>query len=81
MFFGPGTILTYMYIKVRVITEAKREEVIQESADHFKISIKEPAERNMANARILEIIRANYPSKQVKIISGHHSPSKLLTVD
>jgi uncharacterized protein YggU (UPF0235/DUF167 family) len=70
-----------MYIKVRAIAHAKREIVTEESSDHFKISVKEPAERNLANKRILEIIKAEFPGKEVKIISGHHSPSKLLAVD
>ena len=70
-----------MYIKVRVIAGAKREVVDQESADHFKVSVKEPAERNLANSRILEIFRMKFPGKNVQIINGHHSPSKLLAID
>ncbi len=70
-----------MYIKVRVIAGAKREVVDQESADHFKVSVKEPAERNLANLRVLDIFRAKFPGKNVQIINGHHSPSKLLAID
>ena len=70
-----------MYIKVRVIAGAKREVVDQESADHFKVSVKEPAERNLANSRILEIFRMKFPGKNVQIINGYHSPSKLLAID
>lgn len=69
-----------MYIKVRVVAGAKKEEVTQEAADHFKIFIKEPAERNLANSRILEIVRAKFPGQNVQIVNGHHSPSKLLSV-
>ena len=69
-----------MYIKVRVIADSKKEKVIKESDDHFTISIKEKAERNLANSKILEIISNIYNTKKVKIISGHHSPSKLLSV-
>jgi len=70
-----------MYIKVRVIAGAKKELVIEESADHFKISVKEPSERNLANSRVLEIFRAKFPRHNVQIVNGHHSPSKLLAVD
>ena len=69
-----------MYIKVRVIAGSKKEKVTKESEDHFIISVKEKAERNLANGRILEIISDIYKTKKVKIISGHHSPSKLLSV-
>ena len=76
-----------MYIKVRVIAGAKREEVTEGKAnangivDHFKVSVHEPAERNLANERILEIFRARYPDVGVRLISGHHSPSKMLSID
>lgn len=71
-----------MYIKVRVLAGAKREEVEKKADDHYIISVKEPAERNLANKRICEIIASlyNISSKQVRIISGHQSPSKILSV-
>ena len=73
----------YMYIKVRVIAGAKKEEVILEKPNYFKIFVREKAERNAANKRIMEIVARQYKIKpaQVRIISGHHSPSKLLSVD
>lgn len=71
-----------MYIHVKVTTNAKKESVEQIDKDHYKISVKEKAERNMANERILEIIREKIPeTKEIRIISGHHSPSKLLSVN
>jgi uncharacterized protein (TIGR00251 family) len=70
-----------MYIKVRVKAGARKEEVIKEKDDHFIISIKEPAERNQANRRIIEIIKGLFPGTIVRIINGHQSPSKLLAVD
>jgi uncharacterized protein YggU (UPF0235/DUF167 family) len=70
-----------MYIKVRVIAGAKKELIIQESENHYKVSVAKPAERNLANDRILEIFRSKYPNTVIKIISGHHSPSKMLSVD
>ena len=70
-----------MYIKVRVIADARSEKVVRESDDHFVISVKEKARANLANGRILRIISDIYKNKKVRIISGHHSPSKLLSVD
>lgn len=71
-----------MYVKVRVIAGAKKESVVQISADHLKISVKEPAERNLANRRIIELVAAHFgfPHKQARIISGHTSPSKILSI-
>lgn len=69
-----------MYIKVKVIAEAKTEKVVKKSEDHFAISVKEKAEGNMANRRILEIISDIFKTKKVRIASGHQSPSKILSV-
>ena len=71
-----------MYVKVRVIAGAKKETAQEVSAGYFKISVREPAERNMANRRIVELVAAHYKraAKQVRIISGHTSPSKILSI-
>ncbi|MEK7185561.1 MAG: DUF167 family protein [Patescibacteria group bacterium] len=79
-----------MYVKVRVTPSAKVERFTKKStneaahgADHFEISVKQKAERNMANSRVVELVARNYkiPVGKVRIISGHHSPSKILSVD
>ncbi|MEY2664333.1 MAG: hypothetical protein RIT04_141 [Candidatus Parcubacteria bacterium] len=77
-----------MYIHVKAITGAKKESVVQAqnadgvlSPDHFVISIKELPERNMANKRILEIMREKFVGKAVRMVSGHHSPSKIISIE
>jgi uncharacterized protein YggU (UPF0235/DUF167 family) len=71
-----------MYIKVRVLAGAKHEAIEHLSSDHFKISVKEPAQQNLANTRVIELIAAHYelPASKVKIINGHQSTSKLLSI-
>ena len=71
-----------MHIKVRVKTGQKKENVLENSKTSFSISVKEKAERNSANARIIKIIaeRLSVPVKKVRIVSGHHAPSKLLSI-
>lgn len=71
-----------MYVKVRVVAGAKKETFKQKSNDHFKISVKEKAEQNLANRRVVELVADHFhiPSKQIRIISGHHSPSKILSL-
>ena len=70
-----------MYIKLRVITNTKTESIEKKSDDIYILKIREKAERNMANDRILEIFRKLFPKKSVKLISGHTSPSKILSID
>lgn len=72
-----------MYIKVKVTAGARKEKIAQISEDHFEISVREKAERNMANARIHEMVAEFFKVSigKTKIISGHHSPGKILSVD
>lgn len=71
-----------IYIHVKVIAGARKEAFRQKFADHFEISVKEKAEKNMANKRILELVAEHFrvPVNKVRIVNGHRSPSKLLVV-
>ncbi len=71
-----------MYIKIKVTTEAKKERIIKKSSDHFDISVKEPAERNLANKKIVKLLRDYFKvyNREVRIVSGHHSPSKIISI-
>ena len=72
-----------MYIKVKVVVGAKREKIVKKTEDRFDISVKEPAERNLANKRILELVRDYFKvyNGEVRIVSGHHSPSKIISLE
>lgn len=71
-----------MYVKVHVYAGMKKELVTKRKDDVYEIVTKLPAERNLANERVREVIAAEYgvPVKAVRIINGHHNPSKLLEV-
>lgn len=71
-----------MYIRVRVAADVKKESFTQTGDDSFLVSVKEPAEANRANTRVLELVAAHFGinPKQIRIISGHHSPSKMLSI-
>jgi uncharacterized protein YggU (UPF0235/DUF167 family) len=72
-----------MYIKVRVTPGVKKESFVKISEDHFAASVKEKAERNMANARVRELVAEHFsvPVGKAKLVSGHHSPSKIFSVE
>lgn len=72
-----------MYIKVKVAAGARKETFEKISDDHFDVTIKEKAERNMANKRVMELVADFFglPTGKIKIISGHHSPGKILSVE
>ena len=71
-----------MYIKVKVTAGARKESVVKKSDDEYLVCVREVAERNMANGRVIEIVAGLFsvPKGKVRIISGHKSPSKILSV-
>lgn len=71
------------YIHIKVTAGARKESFKKKSEDHFEISVKEKAERNMANTRVLELVAKYFkvPLKKVRIVNGHRHPSKLIVVD
>ncbi len=70
-----------MFIKVFVTPGAKKERV-EEKGEMLLISVREPAEQNRANDRVREIIaeRAGVPVGKVRILTGHRSRSKMISV-
>ncbi|MBP9765898.1 MAG: DUF167 domain-containing protein [Candidatus Pacebacteria bacterium] len=71
-----------MYIKVKVKTEAKKESFEKSKKDdEFLISVKEEARNGWANERILEILKKELKTNNVRLVSGHTSPSKIFSID
>ena len=71
-----------MYIKVKVFAGSKKEEFKKISDVCFEAKVKEKAERNIANKKVVELVRRHFVSAgDIRIISGHHSPSKILSLD
>lgn len=71
------------YIHIKVAAGVKKESFKKKTKDHFKISVKEKAERNMANSRVLELVAEYFeiPKNKVRIVNGHRHPSKLLVIE
>jgi len=72
-----------MYIKVYVNAGAKRELVKEEKPDEYLVAVNVPAERGLANARALQLLCAHFgvSKRVIKIVSGHHSPHKIVLVE
>jgi uncharacterized protein YggU (UPF0235/DUF167 family) len=71
-----------MYVRVKVHTSAKRETLKEISHDHLEIAVRQEPRQNLANRRVIELVAAHLriPVKKVRITSGHHSRSKILSV-
>lgn len=62
--------------------KSKKETFEQLDQDTYKISVKEKAERNLANIRVLELVseKLAVPKNKIKIITGHHTQNKILFI-
>ncbi len=72
-----------MYVRVEARPGARKESVIQSDEKTYTIAVKEPAERNLANKRIREVLAEHLgvAVSKIKMISGHRSPRKIFTID
>ena len=72
-----------MFVHVRAVPGAKKESVTKESDTEFYIEVREKAERNQANRRIMELLGVAFGVKttQVRMLTGHRSPSKMFSID
>jgi len=70
------------FVRVNVVTDARRESISENERGGFEISVREPAAENRANARVRELIAARLrtPLSAVKIVAGHHSSRKTIRI-
>ena len=66
---------------MHVIPESRQESVTSKG-EVWYVSVREKAEQGAANRRMLELLRIQLPSyAKFRIVSGHHSPHKIISVD
>ena len=71
-----------MYVRVSVYPDAKKEVVLKTGENRYEIRVKEPAERNLANRRVIELLALEHKvsPKSIRIVSGHHSGQKIFSL-
>lgn len=71
-----------MYVKVSVMPGAKKERIIVHKNGSLTVSVREPARQNLANRRVLELVARHFHTRTTNctILTGHHSPKKLISV-
>jgi len=71
-----------MFIKVKVSVGAKKESIRKIGTDRFEIVVKEKAERNLANERVIKLISEylGIGKGKIKIINGHQRLNKILEI-
>lgn len=70
-----------MFIKV-LVTPGARKETVEEKGETLSIAVREPAQGNLANTRVRELIALRFqkPIGSVRILTGHHSRVKMISV-
>lgn len=71
-----------MLIRVYVTPGARKQSIEKESDTVFRIKVREPRERNLANTRVKELLAAEFgtTTKQIRIMTGHRSGAKVYDV-
>lgn len=72
-----------MYIRVRVFPAQKSELVKEVGENRLEIRVREKAEQNLANKRVMEILTEKYGVSlgKIRLLNGHHHPIKLFSVE
>ena len=71
-----------MHVKISVKAGSRRERISAQADGSYIISVREPAERGMANRRALELIASakGLSGKKVRMVSGHRKPQKIIHI-
>jgi uncharacterized protein (TIGR00251 family) len=70
-----------MLVKVRVITNAGRNEVLDDS-DQLKVRLKAPATKGKANKVLIDVLAKHFHVRKgnVRIVKGERSREKLIEI-
>ncbi len=70
-------------IAVKIVPNAKKEEVVKEGENHFKIKVRAPAFEGKANEALIEVLSEYFdiPKSRIKIDKGLLSKNKIVELD
>jgi uncharacterized protein len=69
-------------IRIKVVPSSSKDAIVGWLGEALKIKVKAPPEKGKANAAVVELLAAHLglePSR-ITVVSGHTSPSKVLSV-
>ncbi|MES2060158.1 MAG: DUF167 domain-containing protein [Patescibacteria group bacterium] len=71
-----------MLIHIKIQPESKEDKVIMKSDNSYIVYVREKAERNQANIKMRSLLATHFKVDlgKVKIITGHHAPSKIIDI-
>jgi len=72
-----------MLVKVKVHPNSKKEKIQKLAESEFEIWVREKAENNLANGRVISAIAGHFgvSDSKIRVVKGRHFPNKILTID
>jgi uncharacterized protein YggU (UPF0235/DUF167 family) len=72
-----------MYLRVIVSPDSKKDTIVKKSEDTWQMTVREPAEQNRANDSVRTLVaqELSIAVSKVRILTGHRSRSKMLSID
>jgi len=69
-------------VKVKVTPGASKELINEIGENMLEVFVREPAQKNMANNRVRDLIAAHYgaPTSSARIETGHRSRNKIISI-
>lgn len=69
-------------IRIRVEADAREDCVVEEKEGRLLICVREPAAENRANLRALQLLarHVHVPPESLRIVAGHHKPTKTIRI-
>lgn len=69
-------------IAIKIIPNAKKEEIIKEGENHFKIKVRAPAQEGRANEALVEALSTYFdiPKSCIKIARGKLAKNKIIEI-
>ena len=70
-------------LRVRVVPNAKRSEIVGLHGEAIKIKVQAPAQEGKANAALLDFLaeKLGVPARQVTLVAGEKSRDKILAIE
>ena len=80
--YGSSSAGVIQLVKLKVHPKSKHSKILAKSKDAYKIWIKEPAERGLANKAAIALLakELDIPYKKIMLIKGATSPSKIVKI-
>lgn len=71
-----------MLIHVKIHPESRKDSLEAKNDNNFVVKVREKAENNAANRRMRQLLAEHFKVDlgKVKIVTGHHAPSKIIEI-